>query len=127
MLKRNGFFFLLICSSVLCFCQQKQVGKKLSAPQPYFPSAQNWEQRTPAESGLDAGRIQEAIAIAKAAETKNPGNMQTSHYQTFGKEPFGEGIGPFVERGDPTGIIVYKGYIVAAWGEPLRCDMTHSV
>jgi CubicO group peptidase (beta-lactamase class C family) len=127
MLKRNGFFFLLICSSVLCFSQQKQAGKTLSAPQPYFPSAQNWEQRTPAESGLDAGRIQEAIAIAKAAETKNPRNMETSHYQTFGKEPFGEGIGPFAERGDPTGIIVYKGYIVAAWGEPLRCDMTHSV
>lgn len=53
--------------------------------------------------------------------------MEISHYQSFGKEPFGEGIGPFAERGDPTGVIIYKGYIVATWGEPARCDMTHSV
>jgi len=53
--------------------------------------------------------------------------MEVNHYRTFGKEPFGEGIGPFAERGAPTGLIVYKGYIVATWGEPLRCDMTHSV
>ena len=33
----------------------------------------------------------------------------------------------FAERGEPTGIIIYKGYIIASWGEPLRCDMTHSV
>jgi hypothetical protein len=73
------------------------------------------------------GKINEAIEIAKAAETKNPRNMEISHYQSFGKEPFGEGIGPFAERGDPTGIIIYKGYIIASWGEPARCDMTHSV
>lgn len=95
--------------------------------QPYFPLAQNWAQRTPAESGLNADRINEAIALAKAAETKNPRNMEINHYQTFGKEPYGEGIGPFAERGDATGLIVYKGYLIAAWGEPLRCDMTHSV
>jgi len=53
--------------------------------------------------------------------------MEISHYQSFGKEPFGEGIGPFAERGDPTGMIVYKGFIIASWGNPLRCDMTHSV
>jgi CubicO group peptidase (beta-lactamase class C family) len=76
---------------------------------------------------LNTDKINEAIAFAKAAETKNPRNMEISHYQSFGKEPFGEGIGPFSERGDPTGLIVYKGYIVAGWGEPTRCDMTHSV
>jgi len=121
MIKRNSFLLLLLLS-IPAFSQ-----KKTTTPQTYFPTAQSWEQKTPAESGLDAARIQEAIAIAKAAESKNPRNMEISHYQSFGKEPFGEGIGPFAERGDPTGIIVYKGYIVAVWGEPLRCDMTHSV
>ena len=62
-----------------------------------------------------------------ANESKSPRNMEVNHYRTFGKEPFGEGIGPFAERGQPTGIIVYKGYIIATWGEPNRCDMTHSV
>jgi CubicO group peptidase (beta-lactamase class C family) len=50
-----------------------------------------------------------------------------NHYQTFGREPFGYAIGPIRERGDPTGIIIHKGYIVAEWGDPLRVDMTHSV
>ncbi len=53
--------------------------------------------------------------------------MEINHYRTFGKEPFGEAIGPFADRGPATGILVYRGYIVASWGEPSRCDMTHSV
>jgi hypothetical protein len=110
--------FVLI--AITAFSQTKST-------KPYFPTAQSWEQKAPADLGVDATKINEAIEIAKAAETKNPRNMEISHYQSFGKEPFGEGIGPFAERGDPTGIIIYKGYIIASWGEPARCDMTHSV
>jgi hypothetical protein len=119
MLKPTTLFaFVLI--AVTAFTQNKN-------SKPYFPTAQTWEQKTPADLGVNADKINEAIEIAKAAETKNPRNMEASHYQSFGKEPFGEGIGPFAERGDPTGIIIYKGYIIASWGEPARCDMTHSV
>lgn len=125
MITRNSFLLLIVLLSSTAFSQKKQIPPVI--PKAYFPDAQNWEQKTPAESGLDGVKIQEAIALAKAAETKNPRNMETNHYRTFGKEPFGEGIGPFSERGDATGIIVYKGYTVASWGEPLRCDMTHSV
>ncbi len=124
MIKR-GVTLLFIVISITTFSQKKQT--QLAVPQAYFPSAQIWEQKTPAQSGLNAEKINEAIALAKAAESKNPRNMEISHYQSFGKEPYGEGIGPFAERGDPTGIIIYKGYIIASWGEPLRCDMTHSV
>jgi hypothetical protein len=53
--------------------------------------------------------------------------MEINHAMTFGKEPFGDGIGPFKDRGEPTGIILHKGYIIAEWGEPARVDMTHSV
>ncbi len=77
--------------------------------------------------GMNVDKINEAITTAKAAESKNSRNMEISHYQSFGKEPFGEGIGPFAERGDPTGVIIYKGYLINTWGDPLRCDMTHSV
>ena len=125
MIQPKYFLLLLSLLSLTAFSQPKHTGKT-SSPS-YFPSAQNWEQKTPAESGLDNTKIEEAITIAKSAETKNPRNMEISHYQSFGKEPFGEGIGPFAERGDPTGLIIYKGYIVATWGEPARCDMTHSV
>jgi hypothetical protein len=37
------------------------------------------------------------------------------------------GIGPFESRGNTNGLIIYKGYIVAKWGQPEKCDMTHSV
>lgn len=93
----------------------------------YFPAANNWQQKSPAELGLKASAIEAAINFSIANEIKNPRNMEINHYRTFGKEPFGEGIGPFAERGQQTGLIIYKGYIIATWGEPLRCDMTHSV
>ena len=72
-------------------------------------------------------KIQEVIAFARQNETQGPRNMAISQAQSFGKEPFGEGIGPFETRGEPSGIIVRRGYLVAEWGEPTRPDMAHSV
>jgi hypothetical protein len=94
---------------------------------PYFPPAGSWQAKEPAALGLDAARLNEAINLAKAGESTNPRSMEANHYRTFGKEPFGSGIGPFADRGNQTGLIIYKGYLVAQWGEPNRCDMTHSV
>ena len=93
---------------------------------PYYPDAV-WQHRTPSEAGVDPQLLKDAISFAISAETKAPRDLKLNHYQTFGREPFGYAIGPIKERGEPTGIIVYKGYIVAEWGEPLRVDMTHSV
>ena len=66
--------------------------------EPYFPAYNNWQQKKPAEMGLNATKIAEAISFAVENESKNPRNMEVSHYQSFGKEPFGFGIGPFAER-----------------------------
>src|SRR5712692_1451523 len=92
----------------------------------YYPDA-TWQHRTPSESGVSPDLLKQAIDFAVAAETKAPRDLVMNHYQTFGREPFGYAIGPIRERGDPTGIIIHKGYIVAEWGDPLRVDMTHSV
>ncbi len=86
-----------------------------------------WERRTPEQVGLDAVKLQEAIAFAREKEVKNPRDLEENHYQSFGREPFGNAIGPMKARGDATGIIIKNGYIVAEWGEPSRVDMTHSV
>nr|WP_294997270.1 serine hydrolase [uncultured Sediminibacterium sp.] len=117
---RNSFFLF-----ILVLWQSISVAQKPSAQ--YFPPAGKWEQRVPQMMGINPTILQDAIALAKAGESKNPRSMEINHYRTFGKEPFGEGIGPFADRGEATGIIVYKGYVVALWGEPDRCDMTHSV
>ena len=122
-MKKVFVLLVLICTTAIAFTQKKVVTQVPI----YFPPFNNWEQKSAADFGLNTAAIVATIAFAKANETKNPRNMEINHYQTFGKEPFGEGIGPFAERGEPTGIIIYKGYIIASWGEPLRCDMTHSV
>jgi CubicO group peptidase (beta-lactamase class C family) len=92
----------------------------------YYPDAE-WQQRTPSESGVSPDLLKEAIDFAIGGETKAPRDLVMNHYQNFGREPFGYAIGPIRERGDPTGIVIHKGYIVAEWGDPLRVDMTHSV
>lgn len=112
--------FLL--TGILAFAQTKTTNTTA-----YFPPRGEWKQVSPAEMGLDAAQLQQAIQFAKDNESKAPRNMEIAQALSFGKEPFGEGIGPFADRGEPTGIIVYKGYIVAEWGEPSRVDMTHSV
>jgi CubicO group peptidase (beta-lactamase class C family) len=96
--------------------------------QVYYPGPDSeWERRTPQQAGMDPDRLKEAVEFALARENKAPRNLEIAHYQSFGREPFGEGIGPFKERGDPTGIILRHGYIVAEWGDPRRVDMTFSV
>ncbi len=113
-------FLLIIFTINFVFAQKNKT-------ELYFPDANNWLTKSPTELGLNPTKIQETITFAKENEVKNPRNMEVSHYQTFGKEPFGFAIGPFADRSEPTGLIIYKGYIVASWGEPARCDITHSV
>lgn len=94
----------------------------------YFPGPDvEWKKKSPAEAGLNAQKLQDAISFCISIESKNPRDMEVSHYQSFGREPYGNGIGPFKQRGDVSGVILRNGYIIAEWGDPLRVDMTHSV
>jgi CubicO group peptidase (beta-lactamase class C family) len=108
--------FLSLLFSTLVFTQQS-----------YFPTPEHWAKRTATESGFDSLQLDAAIRFAIENESRNPRSMEKSQAASFGKEPFGEAIGPFADRGEPTGIIIHKGYIIAEWGEPSRVDMTHSV
>lgn len=93
----------------------------------YYPTADNWETRTPEQAKFDPVKLQEAIDFAKQSETKVPRDMELAQAQSFGREPIGEPTGVQKPRGEQTGIIIRNGYIVAEWGEPFRVDMTHSV
>lgn len=93
----------------------------------YYPDRGDWQRRTPAQAGMDAARLDSAVAFAVASESTSPRDLELAHYQTFGREPLGEAVGPFATRGDPTGLIVRGGYVVAEWGDPDRVDMTFSV
>src|SRR5262245_64918829 len=81
--------------------------------EPYYPGpGGSWERRTPQQVGMDPARLNEAIAFAIANETKAPRNLELAHYLSEGREPFDEGLGPFKERGGPTGVLLRQGYIV---------------
>jgi CubicO group peptidase (beta-lactamase class C family) len=108
------------------FASAAQTNKEDRPVATYYPDAA-WQNKTPSETGINPQLLTEAIDFAIASETKAPRDLVMNHYQTFGREPFGYAIGPIKERGDPTGLIIHRGYIVAEWGDPLRVDMTHSV
>jgi CubicO group peptidase (beta-lactamase class C family) len=94
----------------------------------YYPGpGDDWARRAPRAVGMDSVRLADAIAFAIKSEARAPRDLELAHYQSFGREPFGEGVGPFKERGDATGLVVRRGYIVATWGDPQRVDMTFSV
>ncbi len=114
---------LLLGVSSTTFAQRSE-----TPDQNYYPdSGESWERRKPEQVGIDPFRLQEAIRFAIENESRSPRNLEMTHYQSFGREPFGQPIGPFKERGDPTGIILRHGYIIAEWGDPDRVDMTFSV
>lgn len=113
---------LRLCTAVFC------LSVSAAAQTVYFPQpGEHWKSRTPAEAGMDAERLNEAIAFAKANESSAPRDLEEQHYYSFAKEPYGEPLGPFKTRGDMTGIVVRHGYLIAEWGEPQRVDMTFSV
>ncbi|MEX2111253.1 MAG: serine hydrolase [Gemmatimonadaceae bacterium] len=96
----------------------------------YFPGPDGggrWERRSPRQLGMDSARLATGVAFAIANETKAPRDLLLAHVQSFGREPFGDAVGPFKARGDPTGLIIRRGYVVAEWGDPRRVDMTFSV
>jgi hypothetical protein len=53
------------------------------AQAPYYPD-KTWQHKTPAEAGLDAARVKEAVDFAIAAESRNPRDLVLNHYRTFG-------------------------------------------
>ncbi len=93
----------------------------------YYPSAHQWEHKAPSFFNLDSNKIKEASDYAKVHETNQPKNLWLSQAMQFGKEPFSDPIGPMADRGPAAGIIIYKGYIIAEWGNPSAVEMTHSV
>jgi hypothetical protein len=101
--------------------------KKSASAAPYVPPAGSWERRSPASLGMDSVKLADAIAFAVSKESKSPRDLELNHLQTFGREPLGDAIGPLPPRGDATGIIVRKGYVVATWGDPDAEETTNSV
>ncbi|MCH7406647.1 serine hydrolase domain-containing protein [Belliella aquatica] len=109
--------------AILIFCSNA-----LMAQSRYFPAMGNWEKKEAAELKVNAPKLQEVIDFAIATESNADKNLKMAHYlSAFGREPFGFPIGPMKDRGPATGLVIYKGYVIAEWGDPYRVDLTFSV
>jgi CubicO group peptidase (beta-lactamase class C family) len=114
---KKQFVILLL---TICFTAGAQIN-------PYFPTATNWEKKAPSSLRIDTAVLNQSIQYALDHETKFPKNLMLTQAMQFGKEPFSDPIGPMASRGPASGVIVYKGYIIAEWGNPNAVEMVNSV
>src|SRR5258708_25078613 len=109
-----AFFAVLIATSV--------------AAADYFPPRGSWDRKTPAELGIDAARLKEAIDYAAANENPSSKDVAEDLRNTFGKrEPDFKILGPTQSRAALNGIVIHRGYVVTDWGDTQRADMAHRV
>ena len=114
-------FFLSV--STVCFSQKV---KKATPSAIYYPEKE-WLHKKAEDVGINSQKLKEAVDFAISSEAKTPKNLEQNHYQTFGREPFGDAIGPLKDRGEATGMIIKNGYIISEWGDPSRVDIVNSI
>ena len=114
-MKIHKLFAILLCIT----CSQVQAQ--------YFPPQSGWEDKDPAELGLDAALLQSAVDSVISFEYSGPIDLRQAILKGFEREPYHKILGPTKRRGGPAGLIIKDGYIAASWGDTKRVDMTFSV
>ena len=81
-----------------------------------------WAKKAPAELGLDPVKLQEAVAFAQSRESNR--EMDFSDQERI----FGTLLGSVPNiRAKTNGVVIYKGYVVAEFGDTTWIDPTYSV
>jgi CubicO group peptidase (beta-lactamase class C family) len=90
----------------------------------YTPARDHWETRAPAEVGMDAALLNQAIEYAKTRDT----NWGKTDYMADQVRTFGRPLGRVPPSHGPTnGVILRHGYIVAEFGDTSVVEPTYSV
>ena len=99
-----------------------------NAAEPYFPSRGDWARCEP-QCRMEAAAVAEAVREVQKNENPLPRDQAVAWAQTFGsREPhFGGLLGPMAVRGPMTGVVIHRGKVQVAFGEPERVDMSHSI
>jgi CubicO group peptidase (beta-lactamase class C family) len=94
----------------------------VAAQSTYYPPAGAWAKKAPAELGLDPVLLQQAIDYAKSRESNR--EMDFSDQERI----FGTLLGSVPNiRAHTNGVVIYKGYVVAEFGDTTWIDPTYSV
>lgn len=100
------------------------VGVALPAAQTsYYPPAGQWARKAPAEVGIDAAKLNEAVEFMKSHETASPARDFSDQEIVNGKLL----ASIPTERAATNGLVIRRGYIVAEFGDTERPDPTYSV
>jgi CubicO group peptidase (beta-lactamase class C family) len=89
---------------------------------PYYPPAGSWAKKAPAELGMDPAALAEAVKFAESRESTR--EMDFSDQERI----FGSLLGSVpTKRAKTNGLVIYKGYVVAEFGDTTWSDPTYSV
>ncbi len=88
----------------------------------YYPAPQQWERKAPADLGMDPAKLADAVAFAQSHETERARDFSDQ------QKTFGTPLGSLPTRRAATnGVVIYKGYVVAEFGDTNFVDPTYSV
>ena len=88
----------------------------------YYPPAGAWQKKSAADLGMDQTALDAAVAFAQSHETNR--EMDFSDQERI----FGSLLGSVPNiRAHTNGVVIYKGYVVAEFGDTTWADPTYSV
>jgi CubicO group peptidase (beta-lactamase class C family) len=97
-------------------------GLHAAEPASYFPPPGEWARKAPAELGMDAAALAAAVQYAQGHETERAVDFSDQ------EATFGSRLGSMpTRRARTNGLVVYKGYVVAEFGDTSFVDPTYSV
>jgi CubicO group peptidase (beta-lactamase class C family) len=106
----------------LCLCVSVAAYVTSATEGPYYPPAGAWAKKTPAELGMDPVKLEEAVAYAQSRESNR--EIDFSDQERI----FGSLLGSVpTRRARTNGVVIYKGYVVAEFGDTTWVDPTYSV
>jgi hypothetical protein len=92
------------------------------AQTPYFPPSGSWAHKDAAALGLDPAKLADAVAYAQAHETERALDFSDQD------KTFGTRLGSMpTRRAHTNGVVIYKGFVVAEFGDTTAVDPTYSV
>lgn len=126
LIRANTAILIIALAASLSLSSAAQSKRKSELALPYYPERDHWEQREPEKMGFDTTELNNAIEFAIENEIEYPVDLRIAILNTYGREPGFRIMGPVIDRGEPSGLIVKNGYIVASWGDIERPELTFS-
>ena len=95
-----------------------------------FSTPGSWAIAQPQDVGFEATALARALTFAAEAETNWPRSLDAAMKADPSNNelpPWNEVLGPTLDRGDPSGLVIRHGRMAGAYGDPTRVEMTFSV